>query len=143
MHPPYLIRALQILGHRHIRLVALEPETVEMDFNTPQTRAWLDGMVAATELLTDGRREACRAALRRRKDAGLAFCGRPQLGKKRIRGRNGVLYDVLWPPEWELIREIKARHDRGEGFTSIAKDFYARKLIIRENPRLCRGTGRV
>ncbi|MFH1264133.1 MAG: recombinase family protein [Planctomycetota bacterium] len=126
-YPPYLIRSLRILARKGVRLLILEPSPIELDFATRDTQLFLAGMAEASRMFVERRADHQREILQRRKEAGLAYCGTPQIGKKRVR-RQGVLYDIWWPPELELIHEIRARRKRGETFQAIARDFYERKL---------------
>jgi len=55
---------------------------------------------------------------------------------------NGVKVDVWDEREWQQIREIKPRHDRGESIYSIAADFFRRREKTASGRRWVKKYGR-
>jgi DNA invertase Pin-like site-specific DNA recombinase len=138
---------LDRLERKALRMVALANELLDkgvfihslneaggmqIDLDTITGKMILMVMGIAAEMDAESRRDATQRGLRAAKEAGKTWTSRPSLGKKRITrvNRKGVSYKVdVWDNDQiAIVNEIVRRHDNGEPLTTIAEDFYKRKL---------------
>jgi len=139
-NPFRLYRACEFLFRRGVHIHSYGDTAGEIDLSTAMGRAHLAIFGIVNDLFIDNLRKSTKEALQWRKERGLAYCGTPPLGKRREYTLNGkpvakaprgtkqqyVRLDVWDEYECRLIREIKHRHDRGESFDSIGRDFGVR-----------------
>lgn len=132
-----LVGAIDYLKDRGVRIISLEDRAGrELDLDTALGRAMVHMQAISSDIWSETHARTAKENHAYRRKHKFAD-GRYRIGMRRDI-INGQQVDVWDDHEIEQVREIIRRHQAGETFTAIAKDFHVREERTSNNKRWVR-----